>query len=1326
MGKPRDKFWDHAEAISNEGEGPRWKCKFCNKIFSGGASRIKAHLSKAGGGGIKVCEAVDEATMEAAKEALEGLESNKKNTKRRRLETGMSSPSVNPQVADLQPTLPFLGQSNLDSLLQGSPDAIHGTGLPRQCELMDLDDISTCSGFGESTMCARMQEFRDEILVEGPSNAQINDQSNMPWSIFDAAAVDRSDWHQYGTLPEQVLHLVSDDHCRSMARDLQGENANSPSPEIQSLQPDAPILLPVKARPPLSESTLKVRTSEVNICEDNPVQGEHDPLVEACKANNTMIMQPDRFDPMQIDLDPNNGGIASLLPQLSSGSISAATDFKQDEMLAPKLTGRDFIVDKLWDFLMKDNILRIGVYGMGGVGKTTTMKHLYNKLCASTAFANVLWITVSKDCRIHDLQNKVAKALNVPDLFKDVDEAMRSTLLFNHLRKKMKSLIILDDIWQHFELKEVGIPVMKDGIQLVLTTRDVGICQRMLCQEVIRVKPLSDEESWNLFLETLHSDLSPSRIAIAESIVKECKGLPLAINVLAGSMRGVDSDHGWEDTLEKLKKPEALQEDMRTGVFPILLHSYSRLNVKKQQCFLQCALYPEDWKIYTGELIESYIDEGLIRGDSRWKMYNEGHQVLDELVKACLLEEVAHYSYNYHFYDIYGGRRRVRMHDVVRHMALYIMNGNSPCMVKSGLGLEDVPNEDEWFPSLQKVSLMYNKIEVVPSMSPNCPQLSTLSLRGCSGLCDIPQCFFERIRELKVIDLSHTHITRVLGSVINLDKLNALLLRKCSKLSRIPSLVKLTLLKKLDLRGCKGIEEVPDGLGMLVNLTYLDLSETRIERISNGVISELKKLQYLRVEYIEVKGEEVGKLKKLELLQCRFLNVKELNKYTQAQQATTIKSYILLIGPHANHKYWHNMRQFVHNNDDDNLWDKKVVIMGEGQYNIGEVCHLPRDMKALRIDGFSGSWNTSSFSQLEELEVLHIENCGEVTALSGSGSASRGQPGDHCPNLKVLVIRKWPKLKHMLVLGRSCSSTFYLKKLKWFRIHGCKELESIVAAEEASSSSSSPPPPPLLPPGAFSQVQSIRIIDCPKMKNLIGPELLPHLHFLQWISIDGAINMDEIIVMPSPRRPPAMSPLLPLLTSIYVSGSEKMKRVLSVELFMILPNLQEITVQRCGQMKEVIGQELLLDHGATFGTNNTSSLLSHPIAASPDQLSARKLTLKLYHLEELESICSWAGLRDLIHVIDIKNCPKLKRIEMLDVHDGMIVASPPPSLKEILLSIDGDGEWWDSLEWFHPVAKTALEPYVFITPRYPTHKIPIQEWRSAIILGRKPKMWRRK
>ncbi|OWM62611.1 hypothetical protein CDL15_Pgr000004 [Punica granatum] len=64
---------------------------------------------------------------------------------------------------------------------------------------------------------------------------------------------------------------------------------------------------------------------------------------------------------------------------------------------------------------------------------------------------------------------------------------------------------------------------------------------------------------------------------------------------MAGSMRGEVEDHLWEATLENSKRPGVLEQSMKKSVFPILVHSYNRLDKKKQLSFLTCALYLEDW-----------------------------------------------------------------------------------------------------------------------------------------------------------------------------------------------------------------------------------------------------------------------------------------------------------------------------------------------------------------------------------------------------------------------------------------------------------------------------------------------------------------------------------------------------------------------------------------------------------------------------------------------------------------------------------------------------------------------------------------------------------
>ncbi|KAI3770651.1 hypothetical protein L6452_01792 [Arctium lappa] len=111
----------------------------------------------------------------------------------------------------------------------------------------------------------------------------------------------------------------------------------------------------------------------------------------------------------------------------------------------------------IWELLaLADmNTSKIGVYGMGSVGKTSIMMHIYNQLIDCKIFDKVIWVNVSKSFDIDKMQLDIANATNL-ELSKrkcgmEIDKAIE------HLHGK-KFVLILDDMWHKFSLEEVGIP----------------------------------------------------------------------------------------------------------------------------------------------------------------------------------------------------------------------------------------------------------------------------------------------------------------------------------------------------------------------------------------------------------------------------------------------------------------------------------------------------------------------------------------------------------------------------------------------------------------------------------------------------------------------------------------------------------------------------------------------------------------------------------------------------------------------------------------------------------------------------------------------------
>ncbi|XP_022881398.1 putative disease resistance protein At5g05400 [Olea europaea var. sylvestris] len=207
----------------------------------------------------------------------------------------------------------------------------------------------------------------------------------------------------------------------------------------------------------------------------------------------------------------------------------------------------------IWTCLLDNEVFRIGVYGMGGVGKTTLAQCIYNKLKNETLFCgNIFWIVVSQDLNIHKLQNDIGKALNL-DLSHEDDEHKRAAKLGWALKRKKRFVLMLDDVWTPFSLQKIGISPPLYGSKMIVISRSLEVCRKMECQRYLKVEVLSDEEAWNLFMNKLSCGkrLPPKVEEIAREVVKKCAGLPLAIITMAGSLRGVVDIHDWRDALEE-------------------------------------------------------------------------------------------------------------------------------------------------------------------------------------------------------------------------------------------------------------------------------------------------------------------------------------------------------------------------------------------------------------------------------------------------------------------------------------------------------------------------------------------------------------------------------------------------------------------------------------------------------------------------------------------------------------------------------------------------------------------------------------------------------
>ncbi|XVF11268.1 hypothetical protein REPUB_Repub08aG0012200 [Reevesia pubescens] len=166
--------------------------------------------------------------------------------------------------------------------------------------------------------------------------------------------------------------------------------------------------------------------------------------------------------------------------------------------------GLESTFNDAWSSLAAENVGITGLYGMGGVGKTTLMNKINNKLCeAPNRFDVVIWIVVSKGFYIGKVQDDIARRIGITDgLWNDKTLDQKAQGIFRVLKDK-KFVLLLDDIWERVDLLKVGIPspTQENGSKVVFTTRSVDVCGHMDANKIIPVQCLPEEKAWELFQE---------------------------------------------------------------------------------------------------------------------------------------------------------------------------------------------------------------------------------------------------------------------------------------------------------------------------------------------------------------------------------------------------------------------------------------------------------------------------------------------------------------------------------------------------------------------------------------------------------------------------------------------------------------------------------------------------------------------------------------------------------------------------------------------------------------------------------------------------------
>ena len=827
-----------------------------------------------------------------------------------------------------------------------------------------------------------------------------------------------------------------------------------------------------------------------------------------------------------------------------------------------------------------DQLSIISIVGLGGMGKTTLAQHLYNDPKMDGKFDVKAWVCVSQEFDVF----KVTRAI-LEGITGSTNDSRDLDMLQVRLKEKLngkKFLLVLDDLWNEkcdqWMTLQTPFNYGAQGSKVIVTTRSLKVASATRSTRIHQLNQLPEKHCWKLFAKHAFQDenpqVNPNFKEISKKILRKCQGLPLALKTVGSLLYTKSSLVEWESILES-EIWDLPEED--NNIIPALMLSYHLLPSHLRRCFAYCALFPKNYVFEKEQLVLFWMAENFLPCSRQsMSMKQVGEQYFNDLFSRSFFQQSMVYTNCF------------VMHDLLSDLAKYVCGDF--CFTFKDQESNNLLKITRHFSFLEDANESPLRLETLYSAK----RLRTFLPLGMTYGNILYSChwmsstflqeFFSKLKFFRVLSLSGCVFVMELPDTIgNLKHLRFLDLSE-TNIDKLPdSVCSLINLEILKLRNCRFLEELPLNLHKLTNLHYLDFSGTKVRKMPMDM-GKLKNLQVLSSFYVG-KGSEA--------------NIQELGEFNLHGTLSILELQNALNPSHA---LAANLKSKIHLVKLELEWNAKSDN-SEKEREVLEKLQPSKHLKELSIWGYNGTrlpdwFGDHSLSNVVSLKLSDCENCVLlpslgiltslkelwITGLSGIvvigsefyGNGSISSVIIPFPSLKTLIfdnMKGWVEWDCIIVTGAfPCLQKLSIKNCP--NLKGClpkqllrlKTLEISLCKQLVASVSLAP------------TIQELNLIDCGNVHFDYQPSTLTVLKiggrymeglFLEWIEHTlFHIRLKSLEIFDCPTMNIPLCFCYNFLISLNITSSCESLRIFPLDFF---PKLKTLKLGKCSNL-EMISQ----------------------------------------------------------------------------------------------------------------------------------------------------------